>query len=189
MKNIVKKIAVIGLVGIFLSGCTPEEKENTPTLNTTDDKKINEVVTYSNVEKKATVLKNATNETFSYGDISFTLKNTTEEQTVTESNLKDLMQYKFVLEATEGKYTITFNYYGILLEDLINLYKIENYNNVLFKTSNGSTLLVPVSDASDALIVFGANGKSLREWGPIKVIIPTYDNSTWLENVNYIEFK
>ena len=190
MKEILKKIAVICIVGMFVSGCTPENKDpKTPTRGSEEDKKINEVVNYENVNKNQTTLKNTTMKTFNYGNISFIVKAKNEEKTLTGNNLNDILQYRYVLESKEGKYTVTHNYNGIYLEDLKEQLKVEKVNSVLFKTTNGSTLTVPAADLEGVILAFGADGKELREWGPIKVVVPTYDNNTWLENVNYIEFK
>jgi len=190
MKEMLKKIAVICIVGMFVSGCTPgEENPKTPTKGSEEDKKINEVVNYENVDKQETALKSSTMQSFNYGSVSFLVKTTKEEKTLTGNNISEVLQYKYILESKEGKYTVTHSYIGIYLEDLIEELKVEKVNSVLFKTANGSTLSVPAADLEGTLLVFGADGQSLREWGPIKVVVPTYDNNTWLETVNYIEFK
>lgn len=190
MKNVLKRISVICLIGVLLVGCSNKENNNnTNGNNNIKVPEVNEVVNYKDEKVVATSLKNTTLNNFTYEGENFTLINKDQNITVTKADIEKMDRYSYSFEVVKGKYNVKLDYKGIFLNDLLDNNKVENYTNVTFKTKNGSTLEVPKDIVSSVILVFQTADGSLKEWGPVKVVVPTYRSEVWLESVTTIEVK
>lgn len=183
MNKIIKNFAIIGCALVFLTGCTllgnTNEKDS--------EKQKTVIKTFENMKKIDKTINTTEVTTFEYEEFTINVLNA-EMDKLNKEVLGDLIQYNVYATVKREKFDITLNYQGINMSDVAELLVPKEYKKVIF-SGEGYSVTVPKEDLVDSFLVFQSDGKNLKEWGPAKIYLSTYEAESWIENISTIEFK